>query len=101
MDKQALEKLINSQKYSFYPDQILEEAQYYGLINNYEQVSQEGMGERRWGFDQETVYKIDSGDYLSFDIYVMTGDGGDDELLGFNWVKPVEKTVIVYAPIDS
>lgn len=77
--------------YGYQPEGALESAKDAGYITEYDWIASEDTGERRWGVDRETIYKVDD-TYLQFDVYHMIGDEGDDLLEGIHEVKPVEVT---------
>lgn len=73
-------------RYSYLPQEVLDDAKDNGLISSYEKIESKMTNDRRWGYDQETVFKVNQS-YILFAVYVMISDGGGDEL---NYVYEVE-----------
>lgn len=102
MDKQKVIDFINSQNDGSHFNIIdtLEEAKDSGIIKFYQHVNTEMIEERRWGYVGEFIWNVDDC-LLCFDMYITTGDDGDDELCDVYEVIPKEVTKIEYVKVDS
>lgn len=87
-------------RYSYLPEEVLEDAKSAGLIKSYQDIGSEITNERRWGHDQETVFRVDDS-YVLFDVYVMTGDEGDDELNYIYEVKPAHDLKAIWKIVEE
>lgn len=101
MNKEALFEFIKTwESSSTYSDMFdAENAMFYAqeadLINEYELVNVDIIGEKRWGVIKQYVFDL-FGTHIAVDVYEMTSETGTDLFNGVYEVEPYEMTVTKY-----
>src|SRR6185436_247886 len=73
-------------------------AQENGLINDFTFIESEIGDEMSWGFIQHYIFKINDDFHIELEVYIVTGDDGDNEFYDVSLVKPIEVLVTKWVP---
>lgn len=68
-------------------------AQENGIIESSKFIESEIGDEMSWGFIQHYIYLINDEFHIELEVYIMTGDEGDNEFYDVRAVKPIDVIV--------